>query len=150
MKIPGIRFWCRGFFSVLLSDALAKAFQKKTYIRHIGLVLFHRFSCIRVEQSHDCGKQDIIQRIYCFFKICYLQILFPLFIIEFRCHWSVLLEFYFVLLVFQFQTSCLLLLVVFQLFYKVFRDKVASEQLDDTCRIVSFSFCHRTAACAVS
>ncbi len=57
MKIPGIGFRCRGFFSVLLSDALAKAFQQETYIRHIGLVLFHRSSRIRVEQSHDCGKQ---------------------------------------------------------------------------------------------
>lgn len=53
MKIPGIRFWVSGIFSVLLSDALAKAFQQETYIRHIGLVLFHRTSGIRVEQSHD-------------------------------------------------------------------------------------------------
>lgn len=92
---PRHRFRCRGFFSVLLSDALAKAFQQETYIGHIGLVLFHRSSRIRVEQSHDCGKQYIIQRIYCFFKICYLQILLPLFIIEFCCHRSVLLEFKF-------------------------------------------------------
>lgn len=105
MKIPGIRLRCRGFFSVLLSDALAKAFQQKTYIRHIGLVLFHRSSRIRVEQSHDCGKQDIIQRIYCFFKICYLQILFPLFIIEFRRHRSVLLEFQFQLTFYGFLTD---------------------------------------------